>query len=93
MAKILTRLNLKVIFRSPIYYIAWFFLTFAFSFFAFVFNLIQDGDFKNYFIAFDSMHECDRIIESSPHDELMEQNGKYAEMFNLQAEKFKKQER
>lgn len=33
-----------------------------------------------------------RIIESGTHDELMEQNGKYAEMFNLQAEKYKKQE-
>ena len=32
-----------------------------------------------------------RIIESGSHDELMKQNGTYAYMFNLQAEKYKKQ--
>ena len=31
------------------------------------------------------------IIESGSHDELMEQNGKYAEMFRVQAEKYQKE--
>ncbi len=31
------------------------------------------------------------IIECGSHDELMEKNGKYAEMFNIQAEKYKKE--
>ena len=31
------------------------------------------------------------IIEVGSHDELMERNGKYAEMFRIQAEKYKKQ--
>ena len=35
------------------------------------------------------MLEDGRIIESGTHDELMNLNGKYAEMFNLQAEKYK----
>jgi len=30
-----------------------------------------------------------RVIEQGSHDELMELNGKYAEMFNMQAEKYK----
>lgn len=34
------------------------------------------------------MLEDGRIIEAGSHDELMAQNGKYAEMFNLQAEKY-----
>lgn len=34
------------------------------------------------------MMENGRIIESGSHEELMEQNGKYAQMFNLQAEKY-----
>lgn len=34
--------------------------------------------------------EKGRIIESGSHDELMKQNGTYAYMFNLQAEKYKK---
>ena len=34
------------------------------------------------------MMEKGKIIESGTHDELMELNGKYAEMFNLQAEKY-----
>lgn len=33
--------------------------------------------------------EMGRIIESGSHDELMKQNGTYAKMFNLQAEKYK----
>ena len=33
------------------------------------------------------MFEDGRIIESGSHDELMKANGKYAEMFNVQAEK------
>ena len=32
-----------------------------------------------------------RIIESGSHDELMKQGGTYAYMFNLQAEKYRKQ--
>ena len=32
--------------------------------------------------------EQGRIIESGPHKELMSKNGTYAEMFNLQAEKY-----
>ena len=32
-----------------------------------------------------------RIIESGSHDELMKQNGTYAYMFNLQAEKYRNQ--
>ena len=35
------------------------------------------------------MLENGRVIESGSHDELMEQNGKYAYMFRLQAEKYK----
>ncbi len=35
------------------------------------------------------MLENGKIIESGSHSELMELNGKYAEMFNLQAEKYK----
>lgn len=35
------------------------------------------------------MLENGRIIEHGSHDELMEQNGKYAEMFSLQAEKYR----
>ncbi len=34
--------------------------------------------------------EKGRVIESGSHDELMKQNGTYAYMFNLQAEKYKK---
>ena len=34
------------------------------------------------------MMEKGRIIESGSHEELMKANGKYAEMFNLQAEKY-----
>ena len=34
------------------------------------------------------MFEDGRIIESGTHDELMKMNGKYAYMFNLQAEKY-----
>lgn len=34
------------------------------------------------------MMEKGKIIESGSHDELMQLNGKYAEMFNLQAEKY-----
>ena len=30
-----------------------------------------------------------KLIESGSHDELMAQNGKYAEMFKLQAEKYR----
>ena len=30
-----------------------------------------------------------KLIESGSHDELMAQNGKYAEMFLLQAEKYR----
>ncbi len=36
------------------------------------------------------MFEDGRIIESGSHDELMTLNGKYAEMFSLQAENYKK---
>ena len=35
------------------------------------------------------MFEKGELIESGSHDELMRQNGKYAEIFNLQAEKYK----
>ncbi len=35
------------------------------------------------------MLENGTVIESGSHDELMEQNGKYAEMFTLQAEKYR----
>ncbi|MBQ3183921.1 MAG: ABC transporter ATP-binding protein [Clostridia bacterium] len=35
------------------------------------------------------MFEDGRIVEQGSHDELMKQNGKYAYMFNLQAEKYK----
>lgn len=35
------------------------------------------------------MLENGRIIEEGSHEELMVQNGKYAEMFNMQAEKYK----
>lgn len=35
------------------------------------------------------MLENGRIIEEGSHDALLEQNGKYAEMFNMQAEKYK----
>ena len=35
------------------------------------------------------MFEEGRIIESGSHDELMLLNGKYAEMFNVQSEKYK----
>ena len=34
------------------------------------------------------MLEKGKIIESGSHEELMNLNGKYAEMFNLQAEKY-----
>lgn len=34
------------------------------------------------------MFDSGRLIEEGSHDELMEINGKYAEMFNLQAEKY-----
>ena len=34
------------------------------------------------------MMEKGKIIESGSHEELMNLNGKYAEMFNLQAEKY-----
>ena len=35
------------------------------------------------------MFEKGEIIEQGSHDELMELNGKYAQMFNLQAEKYR----
>ncbi len=35
------------------------------------------------------MMENGRVVESGTHDELMAKNGKYAYMFNLQAEKYK----
>ena len=35
------------------------------------------------------MMENSRVVESGTHDELMAKNGKYAYMFNLQAEKYK----
>ena len=38
------------------------------------------------------MFENGSIIESGSHEELMEQNGKYAEMFHLQAEKYQTKE-
>jgi ATP-binding cassette subfamily B protein len=38
------------------------------------------------------MFENGAIIESGSHEELMEQNGKYAEMFRLQAEKYRTKE-
>jgi ATP-binding cassette subfamily B protein len=31
-----------------------------------------------------------RLIEDGSHEELMAKNGKYAEMFNMQAEKYNK---
>ena len=35
-------------------------------------------------------HEADgRLIEEGSHKELMRRNGKYAEMFRLQAEKYR----
>ncbi len=37
------------------------------------------------------MMEKGRVIESGSHEELMELNGKYAEMFKLQAEKYSEQ--
>lgn len=37
------------------------------------------------------MLENGRIIEEGSHDELMEKNGKYAEMFNMQAEKYRQE--
>ena len=33
--------------------------------------------------------ENGEIVENGTHDELMSQNGKYAYMFNLQAEKYR----
>ena len=36
------------------------------------------------------MFEKGELIESGSHDELMRQNGKYAEIFNLQAEKYRR---
>ena len=38
------------------------------------------------------MFENGSVIESGSHEELMEQNGKYAEMFRLQAEKYRSKE-
>ncbi len=35
------------------------------------------------------MFDSGKLIESGTHDELMAKNGKYAEMFNLQAEKYR----
>ena len=35
------------------------------------------------------MFDDGALIEEGSHDELMEAGGKYAEMFNLQAEKYK----
>jgi ATP-binding cassette subfamily B protein len=35
------------------------------------------------------MFDSGRLIEAGSHDELMRADGKYAEMFNLQAEKYK----
>ncbi len=35
------------------------------------------------------MFDMGEIIEKGTHDELMKQNGKYAEMFNTQARKYK----
>ncbi len=35
------------------------------------------------------MFDSGRIIESGSHDELMQQNGKYAEMYRVQAKKYK----
>ena len=37
--------------------------------------------------------EQGRIIESGSHKELMSKNGTYAEMFNLQAEKYVNKEK
>ncbi len=34
------------------------------------------------------MFDSGRLCEVGSHDELMERNGKYAEMFNIQAEKY-----
>ncbi len=36
------------------------------------------------------MFDCGRLIEEGSHQELMEMGGKYAEMFNLQAENYRK---
>ncbi len=35
------------------------------------------------------MLEDGQVIEQGSHDELIEAGGKYAEMFNLQAEKYR----
>jgi len=35
------------------------------------------------------MFENGKIIETGDHDTLMRNNGKYAEMFNMQAEKYR----
>ena len=37
------------------------------------------------------MLEEGRIIEQGSHEELMKQNGKYAEMYNMQAKKYKEE--
>ena len=37
------------------------------------------------------MFDSGRLIEQGSHDELMQTGGKYAEMFLLQAEKYKAQ--
>jgi ATP-binding cassette subfamily B protein len=34
--------------------------------------------------------ECGRIIESGTHSDLILLNGKYAEMYNMQAEKYRR---
>ncbi len=38
------------------------------------------------------MFDSGALIESGSHDQLMERNGKYAEMFNLQAEKYREEQ-